>query len=74
MEKNTTQQTTQEHPRLWLNIQQVAEYMAVSTSTVERFKKDYGLPFSKVAQTTRFNREAIDQWLLEHERKNSVVA
>ena len=70
MDETTKQPIPKEQPRLWLNIKQLAEYLAVSKSTVERFKSEYGLPFSKVAQTTRFNRDVVDKWLLEHERKN----
>lgn len=69
----TTTKTIQHELPTWFNITQLAKYLSVSKSTIERFKAEYGLPFSKVAQTTRFNRDAIDKWLLEHERKNEVI-
>lgn len=59
--------------KLWLNTQETAKYIGVSISSIERFKKECGLPFSKVAMTTRFNRNSIDEWLLAHERRNEVM-
>ena len=67
-----SQTTIHEQPRTWMNTKQCADYLMVSISTVERFKAHHGLPHSKVAQTSRFNRDAVDQWLLEHERKNPL--
>lgn len=70
MENQPTQPTEQKQ---WMNTKQCAEYINVSVASIERFKREFGLPHSKVAQTTRYNRNSIDEWLLKSERINPIV-
>ena len=49
-----------------MTIEQLAEYLKISTSTL--YKQVHGgrLPGQKVGKRWRFHKEAIDEWLKQH--------
>jgi len=71
--EQTTTQNPQPTTKLWMNALELMAYLDVSQSSVDRFKKECGMPYSKVAMTVRFNRNEIDKWMLEHTCKNAVA-
>jgi excisionase family DNA binding protein len=55
-----------------LTIRDLCSYLKVNQSTVYRLIKAGKLPAFKVGSDWRFNREEIDRWRLESERKPSM--
>ena len=64
---------TQQRPVL--NIEELAEYLNISKSTLYKLAQGGQLPGQKIGKHWRFHRDAIDQWLRqeptrERSRKN----
>ncbi|MCK4025614.1 helix-turn-helix domain-containing protein [Streptococcus iners] len=47
----------------YLNKKQACEYLGISNNTLDSWIKQ-GLPSIKIGKTVRFNKQAIDSWLL----------
>lgn len=47
----------------YLNKQQACDYLGVSNNTLDSWIQQ-GLPSIKIGKTVRFNKQAIDSWLL----------
>lgn len=47
----------------WLTVQQVAEYLQLSTMMVYKLAQEGKIPAAKIGRVWRFEQEAIDQWL-----------
>jgi excisionase family DNA binding protein len=50
-----------------MNKRQLAEYLDVGTSTVERWRTNEGLPYVRIGGVTRYRRAAIDEWIADRE-------
>jgi excisionase family DNA binding protein len=50
-------------PSTVLTIDDLAEYLKISKSTLYKLAQEGALPGQKVGRHWRFHREAIDQWL-----------
>jgi excisionase family DNA binding protein len=46
-----------------LTIEDLAEYLKISKSTLYKLAQEGALPGQKVGRHWRFHREAVDQWL-----------
>lgn len=46
-----------------MNIEQLAEYLDISRSTLYKLAQDGKLPGQKVGRRWRFHKDAIDEWL-----------
>ena len=46
-----------------LTIDELAEYLKISKSTLYKLAQEGALPAQKVGRHWRFHREAVDQWL-----------
>ncbi len=46
-----------------LTIDDLAEYLKISKSTLYKLAQDGALPGQKIGRHWRFHREAVDQWL-----------
>ena len=55
-----------QHPEL-MNRQQLAEYLGIDGSTVNRFMNK-GMPVERLGTTPRFRKADIDRWLKSNER------
>lgn len=56
------------HPRYeWMNNKQVCEWLTISRTTLYKWRK-LGLPFSNVEGMNVYNKEQVNQWLLEHKQ------
>ena len=53
---------TTSNEKVWMSRHEVAEYLGVSVRTIDRSD----LPRSFIGRTPRFNREAVDRYLLEN--------
>ena len=47
----------------WLTLDEVAEYLKLSRTTLYRLAQDGEIPASKVGSQWRFDREEIDEWM-----------
>jgi excisionase family DNA binding protein len=47
----------------WMTRRQVAEYLGVTTQTIDDWRRDEGFPYVRVGRTVRFDRETLDIWL-----------
>jgi len=51
-----------------LNLEELAEYIGVSNTTVYRYIKQKKIPAIKIGHLWKFRKESIDTWLREQER------
>lgn len=66
-------EVTAELTREVMNTEEAARYLGCSTQLLEGLRvKGGGPPYSKVARLVRYRRAALDQWLAQHERQNTV--
>ncbi|EIQ81125.1 Fis family transcriptional regulator [Streptococcus canis] len=49
----------------YLNKQQASDYLGISNNTLDTWIQK-GLPAIKIGKSIRFNKQAIDNWLLSH--------
>ena len=56
-------------PRV-LTVRELAGYLRVHQTTVYRLLREHKLPAFRVGADWRFNREAIERWMI-HEQKRS---
>ena len=50
-----------------LNLEELAEYIGVSNTTVYRYIKQKKIPALKIGHLWKFRKERIDEWLKEQE-------
>lgn len=51
------------HSNMVLTIDELAEYLKISKSTLYKLAQEGAVPGQKVGRHWRFHREAVDQWL-----------
>ena len=51
-----------------LTIKEVAQLLGVSPVTVHRYKREKGLPYIKIGNILRFDREDLWKWLEAHKK------
>ncbi|MDQ3965563.1 MAG: helix-turn-helix domain-containing protein [Actinomycetota bacterium] len=56
-----------------LNVEDVAEFLGVQQTTVQRWCREGSLPCMKIGKSWRVRREALDQFLKESERPVTLV-
>jgi len=47
----------------WLTLEQIAEYLQMSTSSIYKMAQAGKIPAYKVGRQWRFKKEEIDQWV-----------
>jgi len=52
-----------------MTIEQLAEYLKISTSTLYKQLQNGKLPGQKIGKRWRFHKGAIDEWLKQHPEK-----
>lgn len=52
-----------------LTIEELADYLKISKSTLYKLAQEGALPGQKVGRHWRFHREAVDQWLRQEPSK-----
>ena len=59
------------HPRyVWLTNKQVCEWLTISKTTLYKWRK-LGLPYSSIEGMNVYNKEQVNQWLLEHKQQKA---
>lgn len=51
----------------WLTLEQIAEYLQMSTSSIYKMAQAGKIPAYKVGRQWRFKREEIDRWVEKNE-------
>ncbi|NQT18392.1 MAG: helix-turn-helix domain-containing protein [Planctomycetes bacterium] len=54
-----------------MTIDELAEYLKISKSTLYKLAQGGGLPGQKVGKRWRFHKGAIDDWLKQHPVQNA---
>jgi len=49
----------------WLTLEQIAEYLQMSTSSIYKMAQKGKIPAYKVGRQWRFKKEDIDRWVLK---------
>jgi len=49
-----------------MTIEELADYLKISKSTLYKLVQDGGMPAQKVGKRWRFHKHAIDEWLKGH--------
>jgi excisionase family DNA binding protein len=52
-----------------MTVKEVAKYLKVHPTTIYRLLKDRKIPAFQIGSDWRFNREQIDAWMVELEKK-----
>jgi excisionase family DNA binding protein len=61
---NEIENTTSEAmPEKWVNLEDIADHLSVSTDTVRNWIKDGKLPFYKAGKRYKFKISEVDAWL-----------
>ena len=54
----------------WLTLEQIAEYLQMSTSSIYKMAQAGKIPAYKVGRQWRFKKELIDEWMVRKEFKD----
>jgi len=54
-----------------MSIDELAEYLKISRSTLYKLAQEGGLPGLKVGRRWRFHKDAVDEWLKQHPKNVS---
>ena len=50
-------------PEKWVNLEDIADHLSVSTDTVRNWIKDGKLPFYKAGKRYKFKISEVDEWV-----------
>ena len=54
----------------WRSVQEIAEYLGVSTDSVYRWVEQRGLPVHRVGRLLRFKCSEVDDWVHSRDEEN----
>ena len=60
--------------KLWMNVQELSVYIGVAVSTIYGKNCHGEIPVVKMGRLLRFNRNAIDEWLLSQARATTAIS
>lgn len=55
----------------WRSVQEISEYLGVSTDSVYRWVEKRGLPVHRVGRLFRFKCSEVDEWVRRHGGEDS---
>lgn len=55
--------TSEATPEKWVNLEDIAEHLSVSTDTVRNWIKGGKLPFYRAGKRYKFKISEVDEWL-----------
>lgn len=56
-------QNLEQTPEKWVNLEDIAEHLSVSTDTVRTWIKNGKLPFYRAGKRYKFKISEVDEWL-----------
>jgi len=57
----------------WLTLEQIAEYLQMSTSSIYKMAQVGKIPAYKIGRQWRFRREEIDKWVEKQKVKRNKI-
>ena len=63
MSNELENQATEQMPEKWVNLEDIAEHLSVSTDTVRTCIKNGKLPFYRAGKRYKFKISEVDEWL-----------
>ena len=63
MSNDLENQATEQMPEKWVNLEDIAEHLSVSTDTVRTWIKNGKLPFYRAGKRYKFKISEVDEWL-----------
>ena len=63
MSNELENQATEQLPEKWVNLEDIAEHLSVSTDTVRTWIKIGKLPFYRAGKRYKFKISEVDEWL-----------
>ena len=63
MSNELENQVAEQMPEKWVNLEDIAEYLSVSTDTVRTWIKNGKLPFYRAGKRYKFKISEVDEWL-----------
>lgn len=54
----------------WRSVQEIAEYLGVSTDSVYRWVEQRGMPVHRVGRLLRFKCSEVDEWVHRQDEDN----
>ncbi len=57
----------------WLTLEQIAEYLQMSTSSIYKMAQAGRIPAYKVGRQWRFKKEEIDSWVEKQKVKRNKI-
>lgn len=56
-------QNVEQMPEKWVNLEDIAEHLSVSTDTVRTWIKNGNFPFYRAGKRYKFKISEVDEWL-----------
>lgn len=63
MSNETEKITTEATPEKWVNLEDIAEHLSVSTDTARAWIKSGKLPYYRAGKRYKFKISEVDEWL-----------
>ena len=63
MSNELENQVAEQMPEKWVNLEDIAEHLSVSTDTVRTWIKNGKLPFYRAGKRYKFKISEVDEWL-----------
>ena len=63
MSNELENQATEQMPEKWVNLEDIAEHLSVSTDTVRTWIKNGKLTFYRAGKRYKFKISEVDEWL-----------
>ena len=63
MSNELENQAAEQMPEKWVNLEDIAEHLSVSTDTVRAWIKNGKLPFYRAGKRYKFMISEVDEWL-----------
>lgn len=63
MSNELENQVAEQLPEKWVNLEDIAEHLSVSTDTVRTWIKNGKLPFYRAGKRYKFKISEVDEWL-----------
>jgi excisionase family DNA binding protein len=55
-----------------MTIEELAEYLKVSKSTLYKLVQNGGLPAQKIGKQWRFSKSAVEDWFRQHPQRSNI--
>lgn len=53
-----------------MTTEEICQWLKVQRRTIEKWRKEKGLPFLKIGKSVRFEKSAVEKWIKENSKQN----